>query len=72
MAKDALVGMAHVGSPRLFYERAAAAGDAQAALRWGATYDRHSCVARARSDEAMAAYWYRRARELAPSKQEVR
>jgi TPR repeat protein len=71
---DALVGMADVNSARLFYERAAAAGDAQAAVRLGATYDpaflRGAGLAGIRGDEALAAYWYGRAHDLgAPSKQ---
>ena len=74
---DALVSMADVSSARPFYERAAAAGDAQAALRLGATYDpsflRGAGLLGIRGDEATAAYWYGRAGELTPSsKQEVR
>jgi hypothetical protein len=70
---DTLVSMADIGSARLFYERAAAAGDAQAALRLGTTYDpsflRGVGLRGVPGDEAVAAYWYGRARDLgAPSK----
>lgn len=36
---DALVGLGELASARLFYARAAEAGDGRAALRMGATYD---------------------------------
>jgi hypothetical protein len=72
---DALVGMADVSSGRLFYERAAAAGDSQAALRLGATYD-PSFLVRAglksvRGDPTVAIYWYRHARELGANEAEI-
>ena len=72
---DALVSMADVSSGRLFYERAAAAGDGQAALRLGATYD-PSFLARAglksvRGDPTVAIYWYRHARELGANEAEI-
>ncbi len=65
---DALVATADLGSARLFYERAVAAGDAQAAIRLGATYD-PSFLSQAglrfvRADPAAAAHWYARARDL--------
>jgi hypothetical protein len=65
---DALMSMADASSGRPFYERAVAAGSAQAALRLGASYD-PSFLARAglrgvRGDPALAAYWYNRARDL--------
>jgi TPR repeat protein len=65
---DALLSMADVTSSRLFYERAAAAGDAQAALRLAATYD-PSFLAQAGFKGvggalAAAHYWYQRARDL--------
>ena len=65
---DALLSMADVTSSRLFYERAVAAGDAQAALRLAATYD-PSFLAQAGFKGvggalAAAHYWYQRARDL--------
>ena len=65
---DALLSMADVTSSRLFYERAAAAGDAQAALRLAATYD-PSFLAQAGFKGVGGAlpaahYWYQRARDL--------
>jgi hypothetical protein len=57
-----------VASARLFYERAADAGDGSAALRLGATFD-PGVLARAGirgipGDPAQASSWYRRARDL--------
>jgi hypothetical protein len=65
---DALVSRADVTAGRLFYERAVAAGNAEAAIRLGASYDT-SFLAQARirgvrADPVLAAYWYERAREL--------
>jgi TPR repeat protein len=65
---DALIGNADVASARLFYERAAEAGDGPAALRLGETYD-PQFLARVRlgrviGDPGLAVQWYRRAREL--------
>jgi len=65
---DALVSRADVTAGRLFYERAVAAGNAEAAIRLGASYDA-SFLAQAgirgvRADRVLAAYWYERAREL--------
>ena len=65
---DELVKRADVVSGRPFYERAADAGDAQAALRLGASYD-PSFLAQAgirgvRGDPALATHWYKRARDL--------
>ena len=65
---DALLSMGDVTSSRLFYERAVLAGDAQAAIRLGATYDpvflSRARVQGARSDMTIALEWYRRARDL--------
>jgi hypothetical protein len=65
---DALMGMADATSARPFYERAAAAGDAQAALRLAATYDpsflAQTGLANVRGGLAAADYWYQRARDL--------
>jgi len=72
---DALVTTADVTSARLFYERAAAIGNAQAAIRLGATFD-PAFLARAglvstRGDLAAAQQWYERARELGTSDADI-
>jgi TPR repeat protein len=65
---DALLTGADVNSGRLFYEHAAAAGSAQAALRLGASYDplflSFAGLKGMRGDPDRAAYWYKRARDL--------
>jgi TPR repeat protein len=65
---DSLFGTGDVTSARLFYERATNAGDAQAALRLGETYDPFFLAwARlngVRGDLAVATRWYQRARDL--------
>jgi len=57
-----------IASARLFYEGAANAGEAQAALRLGQTYDpsflAFTRFTRVRGDPASAAYWYLRADKL--------
>ncbi len=65
---DALLVIGDFSTARMFYERAANAGQGQAALRLGETYD-PAFLARtrftgARANAAIAAYWYQRAREL--------
>jgi hypothetical protein len=65
---DLLLGSGDVTSARLFYERAANAPDAQAALRLGESYD-PTFLAGARLNRTagsvpLAAQWYRRADEL--------
>jgi TPR repeat protein len=65
---DTLFGLRDIVSARLFYERAANAGNGQAAIRLGETFD-PSFLARAglngvRGDPAVAVLWYQRAREL--------
>jgi hypothetical protein len=65
---DALFGAGDIFSARLYYERAAEAGDAQAALRLGETHD-PAFLARIRfvgalGNGATAAFWYKRAQEL--------
>ena len=72
---DSLFGVGDVASARLFYERATNAGDAQAALKLGETYD-PLFLARARlngvrGDFAAATRWYRRARDLGSSEAEI-
>lgn len=57
-----------IASARLFYERAAAAGDARAALALGNSFNpaflRRLGVLGMEGDAAAAARWYRRARAL--------
>jgi len=72
---DSLFGVRDVTSARLYYERAADAGDAQAALRLGETYD-PSFLALARlngvrGDPVVAARWYRHARDLGNPEAEI-
>ena len=65
---DAFLSAADIASARLFYERAADAGDSAAALRLGATFDPDFLgrvgVRGNPGDPAQAASWYRRARDL--------
>jgi TPR repeat protein len=70
-----MLGMGDVTSARLFYERAADAGDNTAALRLGATFD-PAFLARARlgpvaADLNKAGQWYRRARDLGNNQAET-
>ncbi|HYM31630.1 MAG TPA: peptidylprolyl isomerase [Candidatus Cybelea sp.] len=65
---DAFLGSGDIVSARLFYQRAADAGDRRAALLMGETYD-PALLARTgirgiHGDAALAAEWYRRARDL--------
>ena len=68
---DALLSTGDVASARLFYERAADAGDGGAALRLGATFDpgflSQTGIRGALSDPAQASSWYRRALDLGNS-----
>jgi class 3 adenylate cyclase len=65
---DGFLHTGDVASARLFYERAAGAGDGQAALRMGATFDPafldRAALRAARGDPAEARVWYHRARDL--------
>ncbi|MBV9687458.1 MAG: hypothetical protein JO096_09635 [Alphaproteobacteria bacterium] len=65
---DSLLRTGDVASARLFYERAAAAGDGWAALRLGATFDpaflERLGLGKFQSDPASARSWYSRAVEL--------
>lgn len=65
---DALLGQGDVTSARLFYQRAADAGDGAAALRLGETFDpaflAQAQLGRLSGDPAKARDWYRRARDL--------
>ena len=65
---DALLRNGDVASARLFYERAADAGDGQAALRLGATFDPEFLgrfgFSKLQANPAEARSWYSRALEL--------
>jgi hypothetical protein len=65
---DRFLGAGDIASARLFYERAADAGDGSAALRLGATFDpgflSRAGIRGTPGDPAQAALWYRRARDL--------
>src|SRR5205814_1192023 len=73
---DALFATGDVASARLFYERAAEAGDGQAAVRLGHTFDpvflHHAQQRGLRGDVDKAWDWYRRARELGVGQSEAR
>ena len=71
---DRLFGTGEVASARLFYERAAEAGDGQAALRLGETYDPaflERAHLRVQGDRNLAMFWYGRARELGAGEAEI-
>ena len=65
---DWLLATGDVASARLFYERAADAGEAQAAVKLGETFDPvfldHPRLRGAPGDSGTAVFWYRRARDL--------
>ncbi len=65
---DALLRTGDIASARLFYERAAAAGDGRAALRLGATFDPAflglAGLRNVQGDAAEARSWYSRALDL--------
>jgi hypothetical protein len=68
---DVFLHAGDVASARLFYERAADAGDRQAAMRMGATFDPAFLVRvglHARGDPATALSWYRHALDLGAPK----
>jgi len=71
---DALVGVRDIVSARLFYQRAAEAGDGAAALRMGATFDSvfldRANVRGVSGNQQEALSWYRRARDLGEAKAE--
>jgi hypothetical protein len=72
---DALLRKGDLAAARLFYERAAGAGDGLAALRLGETFDPvfldHAQLRGARGDMGKALAWYRRARDLGAADAEV-
>ena len=65
---DDLLRVGDVASARLFYERAAEAGNGQAALRMAATFEAAFLVQigapEMAGDPAKARFWYERARKL--------
>jgi hypothetical protein len=65
---DSLLHNGDVASARLFYERAADAGDGRAALRLGATFDPEFLgrlgLGKMQANPAEARLWYSRARDL--------
>ena len=68
---DTFLAAGDVASARLFYKYAASAGNAEAALRLGGTFDpaflARARIGRIRGDPPSASYWYRRARDLGSS-----
>jgi Peptidase C39 family len=72
---DVLFGKGDVVAARLFYERAANAGEGQAALRLGETFDPgfldQARLRGARGDLSTALSWYRRARDLGMAEAEI-
>ena len=71
---DALLRTGDIASARLFYERAAAAGDGRAALRLGATFDPaflgRAGLSNVRGDAVEARLWYNRALDLGAAEAE--
>jgi hypothetical protein len=71
---DRLFALGDISSARLFYERAADAGNARAALRLGNTFDPaflNFAHLRVRGDTGKALYWYREARKLGETEVEI-
>jgi TPR repeat protein len=72
---DGLFGTGDVVSARVFYERAAEAGNAAAALRLGETYDpsflTRTRLKGVRGDPRAAIKWYKRAHDLGASEAEI-
>ena len=73
---DRFLSSGDIASARLYYERAADAGDGSAALRLGTTFDPgflgRAGIRGAAGDLAQASSWYRRARELGNAAAEER
>jgi TPR repeat protein len=68
------LALGDISSARLFYERAADAGDARAALRLGKTFDPaflDFAHLRIRGDIGKALYWYSQARKLGETEVEI-
>jgi hypothetical protein len=72
---DTLLGTGDVASARLFYERAAAAGDGRAALRLAATFDPaflgRAGLRNVQGNAAEARSWYSRALDLGAAEPKV-
>jgi hypothetical protein len=72
---DALFASGDIISARLFYERAADAGDGQAALQLGETYDpaflKRAGIIGIRGDSTTAKHWYQGASALGASQAQV-
>ena len=72
---DALFRKGDIAAARLFYERAADAGDGVAAIRLGESFDPvfldHAQLRGVRGDMVKALAWYRRARDLGAAEAEV-
>jgi hypothetical protein len=72
---DSFFALGDIASARRFYELGAEAGDGQAALRLGESYDpaflQQPRFWGARADLSLALLWYKRARELGISEAEV-
>jgi len=71
---DSLFITGDITSARLFYERGAEAGDGQAALRLGESYDPaflQRAKLRVQGDTARAVFWYGRARDLGVNEAEI-
>ncbi|HKM74134.1 MAG TPA: hypothetical protein VJX94_29420, partial [Stellaceae bacterium] len=71
---DAFLSAGDITSARLFFERAADAGDGRAAMRMALTFDtaflERTGLRGMRGDPEQAAFWYRRARDLGDGKAE--
>jgi hypothetical protein len=71
---DAFLGAGDIASARLYFQRAADAGDARAAMRIAVTFDAafldRAGLQGLRGDPDQAAFWYRRARDLGEVKPE--
>ena len=72
---DSLFSVGDVASARLYYERAAEAGNGDAALRLGETYDptflERAKLRAIKGDLKTAAFWYRRAKELGVAEADI-
>jgi TPR repeat protein len=72
---DALFGKGDLAAARLLYEHAADAGDGQAALRLGETFDPffldQAHLSSVPGDFGTAMSWYRRARDLGAADADV-
>jgi Sel1 repeat len=72
---DSFFSAGDLTSARLFYQRAADAGDGTAALRLGETFDAaflgRAHFGRVPSDVAKAVFWYRQARDLGNAEAEI-